>query len=212
MPAAQRLGRPGPGPRWSWPPATARPGRRWPHRGRARRVRPAAASRACSTRWPDWSSRPPGTCGPPPMQAHACVWGGAWAPTPLLDWLGVAPPHRFRRESVLDAEDEARAARTGPARPARSGLGRRRPPDRGRPAGRRGRPGHLGARSAEVRRRQRARAVPAPHGRAARTSPWWCSTRPTGSPRPMPRAAWPTWPGWSRPTACPACRCSAPPQ
>ncbi len=36
--------------------------------------------------------------------AHACVWGDQDADT-LLDWLGVV--HRFRRESVLDARDEA---------------------------------------------------------------------------------------------------------
>ncbi len=36
--------------------------------------------------------------------AHACVWGERGADD-LLDWLGVT--HRFRRESPLDAQDEA---------------------------------------------------------------------------------------------------------
>jgi energy-coupling factor transporter ATP-binding protein EcfA2 len=36
--------------------------------------------------------------------AHACVWGEHGADQ-LLDWLGVS--HRFHRESLLDAEDEA---------------------------------------------------------------------------------------------------------
>jgi GTP-binding protein EngB required for normal cell division len=38
--------------------------------------------------------------------AHACVWGTDGAGD-LLDWLGVPPARRFRRESALDAEDEA---------------------------------------------------------------------------------------------------------
>jgi GTP-binding protein EngB required for normal cell division len=41
---------------------------------------------------------------PTTAAAHACVWGDQDADQ-LLDWLGVA--HRFRRESVLDAQDEA---------------------------------------------------------------------------------------------------------
>jgi GTP-binding protein EngB required for normal cell division len=41
---------------------------------------------------------------PTTAAAHACVWGEREADQ-LLDWLGVA--HRFRRESALDAQDEA---------------------------------------------------------------------------------------------------------
>jgi GTP-binding protein EngB required for normal cell division len=37
--------------------------------------------------------------------AHACVWGPERAGE-LLDWLGVPPARRFRRESALDGEDE----------------------------------------------------------------------------------------------------------
>jgi len=49
---------------------------------------------------------PAGHLRPTTGQAHACVWGPDPA-TELLDWLGVDPQHRFRRESPLDAEDEA---------------------------------------------------------------------------------------------------------
>jgi GTP-binding protein EngB required for normal cell division len=49
---------------------------------------------------------PAGHLRPTTGQAHACVWGPDPA-TELLDWLGIDPPHRFRRESLLDAEDEA---------------------------------------------------------------------------------------------------------
>jgi hypothetical protein len=49
---------------------------------------------------------PSGVLRPTTNEAHACVWGDGDADT-LLDWLGVAPSRRFRRESVLDAEDEA---------------------------------------------------------------------------------------------------------
>jgi GTP-binding protein EngB required for normal cell division len=49
---------------------------------------------------------PAGHLRPTTGQAHACVWGPDPA-TELLDWLGIEPPHRFRRESLLDAEDEA---------------------------------------------------------------------------------------------------------
>jgi GTP-binding protein EngB required for normal cell division len=38
---------------------------------------------------------------------HACVWGNAGADE-LLDWLDVPAQLRFKRESPLDAEDEAR--------------------------------------------------------------------------------------------------------
>jgi GTP-binding protein EngB required for normal cell division len=41
---------------------------------------------------------------PTTAAAHACVWGDRDADQ-LLDWLGVT--HRFRRESALDAQDEA---------------------------------------------------------------------------------------------------------
>jgi hypothetical protein len=75
---------------------------------------------------------------------------------------------RFLRESVLDAEDEAALRRPGAARSARCGLGRHRQPDRVRPPRRHRRSGHLGPRPAEVRRPDRARGVPAPHGRPAR--------------------------------------------
>ena len=49
---------------------------------------------------------PPGALRPTTDEAHACVWGDGDA-NALLDWLQVAPSRRFRRESVLDAEDEA---------------------------------------------------------------------------------------------------------
>jgi len=49
---------------------------------------------------------PSGVLRPTTDEAHACVWGDGDTDT-LLDWLGVAPSRRFRRESVLDAEDEA---------------------------------------------------------------------------------------------------------
>jgi GTP-binding protein EngB required for normal cell division len=49
---------------------------------------------------------PVGHLRPTTGEAHACVWGPAGADA-LLDWLGVAPAHRFRRESALDADDEA---------------------------------------------------------------------------------------------------------
>jgi GTP-binding protein EngB required for normal cell division len=37
--------------------------------------------------------------------AHACVWGSEHSGE-LLDWLGVPPSRRFRRESALDGDDE----------------------------------------------------------------------------------------------------------
>jgi GTP-binding protein EngB required for normal cell division len=43
---------------------------------------------------------------PTTANAFACVWGTADAEG-LLDWVGVAPQRRFRRESLLDAEDHA---------------------------------------------------------------------------------------------------------
>jgi GTP-binding protein EngB required for normal cell division len=49
---------------------------------------------------------PAGRLRPTTGEAHACVWNARGA-DPLLDWLGVAPRHRFVRESALDAEDEA---------------------------------------------------------------------------------------------------------
>ncbi|HEV7897003.1 MAG TPA: GTPase [Planosporangium sp.] len=39
--------------------------------------------------------------------AHACVWGAEHSGA-LLDWLGVPPSRRFRRESALDGDDERR--------------------------------------------------------------------------------------------------------
>src|SRR3712207_9041395 len=45
--------------------------------------------------------------------AHACVWGPERAGE-LLDWLGVPPARRFRRESALDADDEATLRGLGP--------------------------------------------------------------------------------------------------
>jgi hypothetical protein len=48
----------------------------------------------------------PGVLRPTTDQAHACVWGDGDTDA-LLDWLGIEPSRRFRRESVLDAEDEA---------------------------------------------------------------------------------------------------------
>jgi GTP-binding protein EngB required for normal cell division len=49
---------------------------------------------------------PAGHLRPTTGEAHACVWNARGA-DPLLDWLGVAPQHRFVRESPLDAEDQA---------------------------------------------------------------------------------------------------------
>jgi GTP-binding protein EngB required for normal cell division len=49
---------------------------------------------------------PSGHLRPTTGEAHACIWN-ARGTDPLLDWLGVAPEHRFVRESALDAEDEA---------------------------------------------------------------------------------------------------------
>jgi GTP-binding protein EngB required for normal cell division len=37
--------------------------------------------------------------------AHACVWGAEHSGE-LLEWLGVPPSRRFRRESALDGDDE----------------------------------------------------------------------------------------------------------
>ncbi|MGC9667056.1 GTPase [Planosporangium sp. 12N6] len=37
--------------------------------------------------------------------AHACVWGAEQSGD-LLEWLGVPPSRRFRRESALDGDDE----------------------------------------------------------------------------------------------------------
>jgi GTP-binding protein EngB required for normal cell division len=37
--------------------------------------------------------------------AHACVWGAEQSGE-LLEWLGIPPSRRFRRESVLDGDDE----------------------------------------------------------------------------------------------------------
>ena len=101
--AGRRAGAPrtpwssGPAPGWRCPGTT--PWSRWP-------ARPAAASRACSTRWPGWSSRRSGSAGrPPASRTPAC--GGRWtAADRLLDWLGVLPRHRFVRESALDGDDE----------------------------------------------------------------------------------------------------------
>jgi energy-coupling factor transporter ATP-binding protein EcfA2 len=49
---------------------------------------------------------PAGVLRPTTDEAHACVWGDGDADA-LLDWLRVAPTQRFRRESALDAEDQA---------------------------------------------------------------------------------------------------------
>jgi energy-coupling factor transporter ATP-binding protein EcfA2 len=48
---------------------------------------------------------PVGVRRPTTGVAHACVWGSGQA-SDLLDWLGVPPSRRFRRESALDADDE----------------------------------------------------------------------------------------------------------
>src|SRR5262245_29290389 len=44
---------------------------------------------------------------PTTAHAFACVWSPVGA-APLLDWLEIAMQRRFTRESVLDAEDQAR--------------------------------------------------------------------------------------------------------
>ena len=56
---------------------------RWPGR-------PAAASRACSTPSPGWSSHRRATCGRPP-RTRTRASGAPATPADLLDWLGVAP-------------------------------------------------------------------------------------------------------------------------
>ncbi|GGK35294.1 hypothetical protein GCM10010124_29980 [Pilimelia terevasa] len=50
---------------------------------------------------------PVGVRRPTTGVAHACVWGPLTGAAGLLDWIGVAPRHRFVRESVLDGDDEA---------------------------------------------------------------------------------------------------------
>jgi len=50
---------------------------------------------------------PVGVRRPTTGVTHACVWGPGEGAEPLLDWLGLLPRHRFARESVLDANDEA---------------------------------------------------------------------------------------------------------
>ncbi|NJC68879.1 ABC transporter [Planosporangium thailandense] len=48
---------------------------------------------------------PVGVRRPTTGVAHACVWGPDNSGE-LLDWLGVPPSRRFRRESALDGDDE----------------------------------------------------------------------------------------------------------
>ncbi|GAA1801222.1 ABC transporter [Planosporangium flavigriseum] len=48
---------------------------------------------------------PVGVRRPTTGVAHACVWGPEHGGE-LLDWLGVPPSRRFRRESALDGDDE----------------------------------------------------------------------------------------------------------
>ncbi|HEY7174650.1 MAG TPA: GTPase, partial [Micromonosporaceae bacterium] len=49
---------------------------------------------------------PVGVRRPTTGESHACVWQGSGT-TALLDWLRIDPPHRFVRESALDADDQA---------------------------------------------------------------------------------------------------------
>jgi GTP-binding protein EngB required for normal cell division len=51
---------------------------------------------------------PAGTVRPVTREPHACVWGMAGA-GPLLDWLGVAPRHRYARSSALDEGERSLA-------------------------------------------------------------------------------------------------------
>ncbi|HEX6855303.1 MAG TPA: GTPase [Streptosporangiaceae bacterium] len=49
---------------------------------------------------------PVGVTRPATRDAHACVWSVAGS-GPLLDWLGVAPRHRYARSSALERGEEA---------------------------------------------------------------------------------------------------------
>jgi GTP-binding protein EngB required for normal cell division len=49
---------------------------------------------------------PVGVTRPATRDAHACVWNVAGS-GPLLDWLGVAPRHRYARSSALERGEEA---------------------------------------------------------------------------------------------------------
>ena len=177
----------GPAPGWRSPATT--PWSRSP-------APPAAASPACSTRSPGWSSPRSGCAGPPPA-SRTPASGGRWtAANRLLDWIGVLPRHRFVRESALDGDDES----------ALHGLVlldlpdfdsvERSPPAGGGPAARPGRPGGLGGRPAEVRRPGRphqlpARVPPAPRrhrGRAQPGRPAAPGRAAPGPGRPAPAA------------------------
>ena len=50
---------------------------------------------------------PVGVRRPTTGVAHACVWGPLEPANRLLDWVGVLPRQRFVRESALDGDDEA---------------------------------------------------------------------------------------------------------
>ncbi len=131
------------------------------------RVRPAAASRRCSTRWPAPTSRRSGSAGRRrrrPTPASGASEGAA----PLVEWLGVPRRQTAWQHSDLDLAQQGDLDGPGPARPARPRLHRHRAPAGGRPARRAGRPARLGGRPAEVRRRGAARALPAQAGRARR--------------------------------------------
>ena len=95
-----------------------------------------------------------------------------------------AAPAPVRPGERAGRRRRGRPARPGPARPARLRLGRAGAPAGGGPAARPGRPGGLGGRPAEVRRPGRAHQPTCASSTGTRTSRWWCSTRPTGCPRP----------------------------
>ena len=106
---------------WSTGPATGSrcpgttPWSRWP-------APPAAASPACSTRWPAGAS-PVGVRRPTTGVAHACVWGaGGRRAAARLARRAARPP--VRPGERAGRRRRGGPARAGPARPARLRLGR----------------------------------------------------------------------------------------
>ena len=134
--------------------------------------------------------------------AHAVIWGAQGA-GPLLDWLQIPRRHYL---SFLDHPDDGDHRLDGlvlldlPDHDSTTVHA----PARGGPAGRSGRRAGLGAGPAEVRRRRRARALPAAAGRArrghgGRAEPGRPAARPPGRARRSTTFAgcWPPT-GWAR--------------
>ena len=107
----------GPAPGWRSPATT--PWWRWP-------APPAAASPACSTRWPGCELSPVGVRRPTTGVAHACVWGPLEARQPAARLGRRAAPAPVHPGERAGRRRRGRAARAGPARPARLRLGRTR--------------------------------------------------------------------------------------